>query len=151
MPDADAEMKALDSTDLKNVAIIDKVFASNIKSKSFETDSTSSIVLTSYKPNELEYTSESATPQFAVFSEIYYNDGLGWQAYINDKEVPHVRVDYILRGLELPAGKNKIVFKFIPKTYNTFETVSLIFSIIAVLSFIGFIVLFIKNSNAKEA
>jgi hypothetical protein len=151
VPDADAEMKALDSTDLKNVAIIDKVFASNIKSKSFETDSTSSIVLTSYKPNELEYTSESATPQFAVFSEIYYNDGLGWQAYINDKEVPHVRVDYILRGLELPAGKNKIVFKFIPKTYNTFETVSLIFSIIAVLSFIGFIVLFIKNSNAKEA
>ncbi|MBC7450788.1 MAG: YfhO family protein [Cytophagales bacterium] len=151
VPTADAEMQALDSTDLRNIAVIDTKFVSKIKDKSFNADSSSTIVLTSYKPDKLTYTSESNSPQFAVFSEIYYNEGLGWQAYVNGKEVPHVRVDYILRGLEVPAGKNEIVFKFIPKTYNTFETVSLVFSIVSVLLFMVFITLLAKNSRTTTA
>jgi uncharacterized membrane protein YfhO len=142
---ADAEMKALDSIDLRNIAIVDKRFSSNIKDKMFNVDSTSTIKLTSYKPNELVYESDSKSSQFAVFSEIYYVSNDGWEAFVNDVPVNHIRVDYVLRGLELPAGKNKIVFKFVAKTHKTFETVSLICSILAILLLAGFVVMYIKK------
>lgn len=96
-----------------------------------------SINLISYQPNKLVYESDSKDKNFAVFSEIYYPKG--WNAYIDGTLTPHTTVNYVLRGMEIPAGKHKIEFKFEPTTYKTANTVALIGSIIALLSIsIGF-------------
>ncbi|MBL0080168.1 MAG: hypothetical protein IPP53_14000 [Bacteroidetes bacterium] len=44
------------------------------------------------------------------FSEVFYKqaDGDGWVAKIDGKEQPILEVNYLLRGLEIPAGKHKI-------------------------------------------
>ncbi|MFE3866716.1 YfhO family protein [Flavobacterium sp. LS2P90] len=120
---ADEEMKALDSLDSKNVAILNsKDF--EIKNKAFAKDSSATITLDSYKPNHLKYTSNNANDGLAVFSEMYY--GKGWNAFIDGKKADHIRVDYVLRGLQVPAGKHLIEFKFEPQVIKTGSTITLI-------------------------
>jgi len=130
---ADAEMKALDSFKPDSVAIVEKKYAEKLNGAKPDKDSAATIKLTSYSPVELTYESSASTGQFAVFSEIYYNSGKGWNAYIDGKPTEHIRTDYILRGMAVPAGKHTITFKFEPHLYNLTETVSLIFSILSIL------------------
>ena len=73
-------------------------------------DTSGSIRLVEYAPNYLKYEYDSAEEALAVFSEIYYEDG--WTAYIDGEEADYFTVDYILRGMELPAGKHTIEWKF---------------------------------------
>lgn len=138
---ADAEMKALDKLDTKNVAVKDlntngeliiKSFP-NVKDLKFDTEG-AKIQLISYKPNVLKYVSENSHDGFAVFSEMYYKNG--WNAYIDGKLTPHERVDYALRGLRIPAGKHTVEFKFEPQVVKTGSTIALI-SFILMLVLIG--------------
>ena len=68
----------------------------------FEKDSTATIQLNHYDVTTLTYRSNTHKEQFAVFSEIYYKEG--WNAYIDGVLTPHVRVNYVLRGMKIPAG-----------------------------------------------
>ncbi len=118
---ADEEIKALDSLKTKYEAVID---ASKFDVKNnFERDSTATIQLTNYDVTTLTYQSNAAKNQFAVFSEIYYKDG--WNAYIDGKLSPHYRVNYVLRGMEIPAGNHTIDFKFEPTTIKNGNTITL--------------------------
>jgi uncharacterized membrane protein YfhO len=67
-----------------------------------------------------------------VFSEIYYPEG--WNAYVDGKLNPHIGVNYVLRGMPLPAGKHKIEFKFEPKTYETANKIALLGSILVLIT-----------------
>jgi uncharacterized membrane protein YfhO len=58
-----------------------------------------------------------------VFSEIYYSPG--WNAYIDGKQAPHYRVNYVLRGMMLPAGNHEITFKFEPTVITKGNTITL--------------------------
>jgi len=123
---ADEEMKALDSLDSKNVAVVNsKDF--EIKNTAFAKDSSATITLENYKPNYLKYVSNNSNEGLAVFSEMYY--GKGWNAYIDGKSADHIRVDYVLRALNVPAGKHTIEFKFEPQVIKTGSTITLISSI----------------------
>lgn len=98
--------KAIGTTDLTRYAVVEPS-APKLKSKY---STSGSITLKEYKPNYLRYEYDSAEETLAVFSEIYYEDG--WTAYIDGKEADYFCVDYILRGMELPAGKHTIEWKF---------------------------------------
>ena len=118
------EMLALDSLKTKEVAVYAK---SLIKQKEIkfpqEKDSTATIALLNYDVTTLTYQSKTAKEQFAVFSEIYYRDG--WNAYVDGKLTPHFRVNYVLRGMIVPAGKHTIEFKFEPKVIQQGKIISL--------------------------
>jgi hypothetical protein len=131
---ADQEMKALDSLDTKNVAIVNrKEFGQFIKSTSFAKDSVSAnIAVETHKPNYIKYRTSNPNPGFAVFSEIYYPQG--WNAFIDGKKVPHFRADYTLRALLIPAGQHTVEFKFEPEIVKTGGTISLISSILILLA-----------------
>lgn len=88
-------------------------------------DSASSIRLIKNDNDEITYVSNSSATNFAVFSEVFYNKG--WKAYINGKESPIIRTNYVLRGLVIPAGQNtQIKFEFHPASYYTGDTIGLI-------------------------
>lgn len=134
---ADQEILALADTagfDPASIAIVDKRFESQIKP--FSNDPNGSIELTDYKPNHLTYTYNADSDQLVVFSEIYYN--LGWKAFIDGKPVDHFRVDYVLRGLHVPAGEHTIEFKYELSSYKTGSVLSLVSSIL-VLLLLGFV------------
>ena len=131
---ADEAMKALDSINTKNKAIINKAeFGDAVKQLTFTADSTAVINLTAYEPNYLRYESDNANEGLAVFSEMYY--GHGWNAYVDGKPAPHFETDYALRAMMVPAGKHVIEFKFEPQVVKTGSTIALV-------SFIGMIILF---------
>ena len=134
----DEEIAALNQIDPKSVAIVDVEydegrFAPQLEGIAPGQDPNAQIVLTDWKPNYLTYQSNSQAPGVAIFSEVYYNDTKGWNAYIDGKKVPHFRANYLLRGLVIPAGKHQIEFKFEPKAYDQGNQVSLVFSILTLL------------------
>ena len=132
---ADKEIDLLNKYNLKQSAVVDKRFEQQLTGYQFGIDSTASIKLTNYKPNELKYQFNSIKNQLVVFSEIYYEKG--WNAYVDGKPTPHFRADYVLRAMIIPAGEHNVVFKFEPKVYNVGEKVSLISSILLILLLIG--------------
>lgn len=108
------------------------------------------IELKSYSPDELIYQYNSVTENLAIFSEVWYGPDKGWQAYIDDQPVKHIRANYVLRALRVPAGNHVIRFEFSPRSYSLGETLSLIFSIICGLIILALAVYLIRN-QMKEA
>lgn len=119
---ADEEINALTGFKSKETAVIDKRFENELKDFTPQFDSTASIKLLTYAPNKLTYESNASSKQLAVFSEIYYDKG--WNTYIDEQLVPHIRVNYVLRAMSIPSGKHNIVFKFEPKVVETGETIA---------------------------
>ncbi|MBX3256855.1 MAG: YfhO family protein [Chitinophagaceae bacterium] len=109
------EIKALDQFGPKDTVIVDASFKT-IAGNDPVFDSAASIQLTSYSNDEIKYATNAASPQFAVFSEVYYP--AGWNAYIDGKKTDYAKVNYVLRGMTVPAGKHEIVFKFEPESYS---------------------------------
>ncbi len=134
---ANEEIKALDSLDNKNKAIYTKSQDVGLKSlpKTYKVDSLASIKIMEYKPNHIKYDSKNLKDGFAVFSEVHY--GKGWQAYVDDEPVVHHRVNYLLRGLNIPKGRHIVEFKFEPQVVETGSKVSLASSIVFVLLLFG--------------
>jgi len=121
---ANEEIKALDSLKSKKEAVINAKSTSSDFITNYPIDSTASIQLAKYKANELVYEFSSNENQFAVFSEIYYKDG--WNAYVDGVLTPYYNLNYVLRGLEIPAGKHTIEFKFEPTVIEKGNTITLV-------------------------
>lgn len=149
--DADEEMQAISSFNPKEEAIIDQKYKPMIDQKEAYLDTNATIKLVNYNPDHMTYESSSAGSQIAVFSEVYYNRG--WKMYIDGKETPYFRADYILRAAQIPLGNHKIEFIFHPTSYYTGETLSMIGSILLVLSlgFAGYVENKKKMPPAKAA
>lgn len=127
---ADDEMKLTGTIDTRHEVVIDKQYAEQISVKPVN-DTTASIVLKSYKPNELVYVFNAKTDQMAVFSEIYFDKG--WNAYIKGEKAPYVRANYLLRAMPLKAGNYDVVFKFEPNAYKTGNLIAIVSSIAFIL------------------
>ena len=145
----DAEMKALDKFNSKDEVIINSKEFAVAAETSYKRDSLANIKLIEYKPNYIKYTTENTNQGLAVFSEIYYPKG--WIATIDGKEAPIFRTNYTLRGMEIPAGKHTVEFKFEPQVVKTGSTIVLI-SGLGMLLLIGGGVYFErkKRTNVKS-
>ena len=142
---ADQEVTSMKSFDPKSTAIVNKSFDKGLggfTSGSGEGE----IKLTAYQPNDLKYEATvNSGSQLAVFSEIYYPKG--WKSFIDGKETPHIQVDYVLRGLVIPAGKHQVEFKFEPSSYYLGNKVSLASSILLLLAIGGYLFYSFKIKN----
>lgn len=129
-------------------AILRDSLKPQFQSFTFGKDSTASIKLTHYAPNKLSYESNNSQAGLAVFSDIYYP--LGWKATIDGKEAHIYRTDFVLRALQVPAGKHNIEFVFAPTSYQFGENVGLIGSILLSLLILLGIYIAFKNSKSDE-
>ena len=123
------ELLDLDKVNLKNTAITQQ-----LPNKRYPIDNSSSINLVKRKSNHLIYKVKSNYEQFVVFSEAFYENG--WKSTINSKKIDHYRVNYLLRGMEVPKGEYEIHFKFEPQVINQG-------SIIRILAYIIFIIVLV--------
>lgn len=147
--DANSEIRGLDSLNTKKVALIDKSLLSKttISKQDFALDSLANVSVDVYQPNYIKYKTNNSNAGFAVFSEIYYPKG--WKATIDGKEANFTRVNYILRGMEVPAGAHTIEFKFNPDVVKTGSSISLASSaILAILLAIGLFYEFKKQKGS---
>jgi len=126
---ADVEISALNGFNPANIAIVDVRFSEQMID-GLDNIGTS-ITLTEYKPNYLKYNSSSTKQGIAIFSEIYYNKG--WNAYVDGVLKPHFRANYVLRGMQIPAGNHVVEFKFEPAVYHVSERIALASSVVLLL------------------
>ncbi|WP_312901810.1 hypothetical protein [Chryseobacterium taichungense] len=141
------EIKSIGVIDSKKTAVIAASDKKYFDGKTVQADSTAFINLTNYQPNELEFKSQSKTPQLAVFSEIYYPHG--WKFFIDEKEVPYIKADYLLRAVHVPAGSHNIKMIFEPEVIEKGKWISLLcFAIFILLG--GFGIYFIYRKRGKR-
>jgi Bacterial membrane protein YfhO len=131
---ADQEMAALDSMNTRDTAIVENIFKDRIPFMPVK-DSAASIRLIENLNDKISYSFKSKANQFAVFSEIYYDKG--WNAFIDGKPSPYCKVDYVLRGMAIPAGDHTIEFRFEPQSYIMGNRLSVWASIITYLLLIA--------------
>lgn len=147
---ANEELSALGTTDLRHTAVADKAF-SDVLGQSKANDSTATVRLEKYEPNQLEYSVSSKNGGVVVFSEIYYP---GWNATVDGVEVPVGRANYILRAISVKPGSHKVVLDFHPKSVSVTETIAYIATAILILMFVAIVIVKRKESktgaNSKE-
>ena len=143
--DANAEYAGVGKIDVRHEAVADKKFES-VLGKAQSNDSTAKVKLVKYEPNNLQYTIDSKNGGVVVFAEIYYP---GWTATIDGQPAELGRVNYILRALNVKAGKHTVVLDFHPTSISTTETIAYIAIVILLLAIIG--AGYMRFKNRKEA
>ena len=124
-----------------NIAVIDKRYRDVIGDLSISGES--KVNLLSYRANKLEYEINAQSEELIVFSEVFYDKG--WKAFIDGVETPHLRINYILRGLKVNPGSHKILFKYDLPIFNYSSIISFSSSIVVLI--LCFLMLFF---NLKE-
>jgi len=145
---ANLEIAALGTTDLLSTAIVDKRFESILGKVGSDTIQSASIEMISYKPNILIYETNTEKDESAVFSEVYYPHD--WKVFIDGSPAEIFRTDWILRGVNIPAGKHTIEFRFEPETYNALNKFGSWVSLLIVLALVGAIAYSFRKSMAKR-
>lgn len=142
---ANEEIAAIHGINPIETVVVDKRFESVLKPAA-ESDSTCSVELTAYEPNDLKYEVNSVKGGTVVFSEIYYP---GWQAYIDGEKVEHGRANYILRAMNVPAGKHVVEFKFDPDSLHATETIAYIAFVLLAIAAVVIVVISYRQ-NGKQ-
>lgn len=143
--DANAEYAEVGKIDVSHEAVADKKFEA-VLGNTQANDSTASVVLTKYEPNNMTYTVNSAKGGVVVFSEVYYP---GWSATIDGQPAELGRVNYILRALNVKAGKHEVVLDFHPSSISITETIA--YTALAVLLLAICAALFVEWKKRKAA
>jgi hypothetical protein len=113
LPTADALLEAMKTTDFSSQALVlENSFPNDIPLE-YKRDSLTTVNLVEEAPDRLVYQLQAESDQFIVFSEMYYPQG--WTATVNGLQTPIVNVNYVLRGLQVPAGNSTVEFRFEPE------------------------------------
>lgn len=160
---ADEEMTAMNAGSLGDTAmmpnawkaaqtaIIRNTFAAELNNATnFVKDSAAQIKLTKYGLDDLSFASNNSHEGLAVFADIYYDKG--WKAFIDGKETPIIKANYVLRALKIPSGAHKIEFHFHPDTYYKSNNIAMMSSILMYLLFAAALIMaFRKNDEDASA
>ncbi len=145
---ADDEIAKITDFNPKETVIIDERFKNYVGDFNLNSsDNSGQINLSSFHPDNMVYTSKSATSKFAVFSEIWYKGNVDWKAYIDGQETEFTRVNYLLRGLKVPAGDHKIEFKFYPKSHYIGSKITLVSSALILLLLASIVAAILMNKS----
>ena len=101
----------------KKTAVMRESFKTDVGSSAFGKDSAAYVKLAKYGLDDISFTSNNSKDGLAVFSDIYYSKG--WKAFVDGKETPIMRADYVLRAIRIPAGPHNIEFHFHPDSFYT--------------------------------
>ncbi len=113
---ANEELDALGKVNPKHTAVVSESDFGFLKAGGEGT-----VKLTSYEATTAKYTVESDKGGLVVFSEVFYP---GWAVTIDGKPAELGRADYVLRAVNVPAGKHEVVMTFDPDTVRTTEAVA---------------------------
>lgn len=136
---ANGEIDALGDFEPGSTAVVHREFESYVSG--LDPMPGGDIRLTKYSPNELVYEVNTERDQFAVFSEIWYGPDKGWKSWIDGQPVEHIRVNYALRGMKVPAGRHTIRFSFEPVAYFAGERISFACSLLLLLGMVVVVVM----------
>jgi len=140
---------ASNAFDAKKTAVMRSAFKDVMGNYTFGKDSAAYVKLDKYGLDDISFKSSNSKDGLAVFSDIYYDKG--WKAYIDGKETPIMKADYVLRAIKIPAGSHEIEFHFRPASFYNGQKVALASSILVLLLCLGALYpLFKKDSQSAQ-
>lgn len=142
-----AKIEGLSDFDPSKEVILLEKEAKKISKKKYSGEA--QIEMTSFHPDKIEYTVEAKGKQFVVFSEMYHPDG--WTATIDGKEKEIVKANYLLRGLEVPGGKHKVVLEFRDSHAARGKTMSYIGFALLLLMSVAVVFFEIKDRRKQQS
>ena len=141
---ANQELDMTGKLPLRHEAVADKKFHEQL-GEAVVQDTNSVVRITAYEPNRLTYDVNSGKGGVIVFSEIYYP---GWTATVDGVEQPLGRVNYVLRALQVKAGKHEVVLSFFPKTIDRTETTAYVAYVVLLLIILYLIAVYVRRRKS---
>ena len=143
------EIERLGQVNLRTTAVVaaDRAEKSTPNPMSRDICDPARIELTEYRPNYLRYEYTAPEEAVAVFSEIFYDKG--WTAYVDGKETPCFRADYVLRAMELPAGEHVVEWRFRAPGWSAVETVTGVCSALILLGTLAAILFALRKKKTS--
>jgi hypothetical protein len=115
----DAALAAVTGTgfDPRRVAVTERAVAglADEGSASAPSGSPGSARLVSYGPERVVARSDARRAAMVVLTDVHYP---GWKATLDGRDVPLERVDYLLRGVAVPAGTHTVEFRYQPASWR---------------------------------
>jgi len=68
-----------------------------------------------YEPDRVVARSRADRRSLLVLSDVHYP---GWKARVDGRDAPLERVDYLLRGVVVPAGTHRVEFRYEPTSWR---------------------------------
>jgi len=99
-------------------------------------DSAASVRVTEYNAHKITLETSRSSAGFLVLGEIYYNDG--WTATLDGQVLDILRTNYLLRGVEVPAGQHTIEFLYAPEWVSTVQFISTAANVAVLVIVLGF-------------
>lgn len=122
VPGAKAQLSAIvaDGFDPRTTVITASPLA-NLSGSASKTDPGSAHI-TSYGAEKVTIEATATRASELVLSDTYFP---GWKVTVNGKTAPLSEVDYLLRGVPVPAGHDRIVFTYDPSSFRDGWVISL--------------------------
>lgn len=147
-PTAQSEIEQLGQVNLRETAVVAGKDGALITTPVADV-ANHRITMTDYHPHYQRYTYSAPTDAVALFSEIYYNKG--WKAYIDGVEAPYFRADYVLRGMQLPAGEHTVEWRFKAPNWGLISALTLVASMVILLGAVVALLLFLRSATASAS
>ena len=145
---ADEEMELLGTFSPDSQVVIDARFKKDLEGYSYQ-EGSGMIKLNTYHPDKLVFVSNFEKETMVVFSDIFYKGNQDWISSIDGKETDHIRVNYVLRGMRIPAGERQITFEFKPVAHYTGLKISYASSALVLLTLIGLSIVELRKKKAE--
>ena len=79
--------------------------------------------LTHYGDERATVTATATAPSLVVLTDSYFR---GWKATVDGRDAPIEHVDYLLRGVRVPAGTHRVEFRYAPSSFRVGWVLSLL-------------------------
>ena len=119
--------------DPRNTTLVSDEFKSGLSKTLYSGQGT--IEMATYHPDKLVYKSSSSDTQLAVFSEVYFPEG--WSATVDGNSTDILRVNYLLRAVEVPSGEHTIVLTYTNASFDKSTTYAHIGTVAIILLLLG--------------
>ncbi len=105
-------------------------------------------VRVTHKGNQhLTFACSTDVQRLLVVSEVFYKE---WHCFVDGKEVPIHRTNFLLRGVVVPAGEHTVSFRFISPAFQTGKTVSIASNAIIILIGFGAFAMLWRGRNRTQ-
>jgi len=123
-------IKALESKNFNpySQVIIEKKAIENLENKNEQPIKKAEII--EYSANKVVIKAQANRSGILVLTDNY---DTGWKAEVNNKEENILRVNGIFRGVIIPEGESKIVFRYLPENFYIYMLIT-IFSLLILLT-----------------
>ena len=132
----------------RKTAVVRATFKNDIGNYTFGKDSAAFVKLDKYGLDDISFKSNNSKDGLAVFSDIYYDKG--WKAFVDGKETPIVKANYVLRAIKIPAGSHNIEFHFHPSSFYNGQKAGIASSIILILLCLGALYPLFKKEPLRD-